>query len=198
MPTVRLRKGILPGIAREKSCADRQPARLQGFCYHGMVFHDRYLFMAFRPLHAQPPAALLRSDRTLRQLLGAARRLEQLQQRLEQQLQPAARPHCKVASWRDGVLLLIITSSEWATRLRYQQQRLLRLLQACPEFAGLQRILMRVRPTWQAPPGKRPALSLSGEAAQTLRSTAAGISDPRLRAALERLARHSEPADTGN
>ncbi|MCL7461532.1 DciA family protein [Pseudomonas sp. NW5] len=151
--------------------------------------------MTFRPLHAQPPAVLLRTDRTLRQLMGAARRLEQLQQCLEQQLQPAARAHCKVASWRDGVLLLIITSSEWATRLRYQQQRLLRLLQACPEFAGLQRILMRVRPAYTPQAGNRPPPRLSGEAAQTLRSTATGISDPRLRAALERLASHGELAD---
>lgn len=150
--------------------------------------------MTFRPLPARPPALLLRENRTLRQLLGEAKRLARLQHLLEGQLQPAAREHCRVAAWRDGCLLLVVTDGQWATHLRYQQRRLLRQLQGCREFAGLTRILFKVQP----PPGERRAaarqISLSDSAAQTLRSTAAGIADPRLRAALERLASHA-PAD---
>jgi hypothetical protein len=41
-----------------------------------------------------------------------------LQRLLESQLQPAAREHCHVASWREGHLLLIVTDGHWATRLR--------------------------------------------------------------------------------
>ena len=149
--------------------------------------------MTFRPLPARPPAVLLRENRALKQLFGEAQRLARLQHLLESQLQPAAREHCRVAAWRDGCLLLVVTDGQWATHLRYQQRRLLRQLQGCREFAGLIRILIKVQP----PAGERRAaprqVSLSASAAQALRSTAQGIADPRLRAALERLASHAPP-----
>ncbi len=150
--------------------------------------------MTFRPLPARAPAVLLRGTKTLQQLFGEAQRLARLQQLLESQLQPAARMHCQVASWRHDCLLLIVTDGQWATHLRYQQKRLLRQLQTCKEFAGLERILIKVQPATPAPQSRRAQPRLTDSAAQTLRSTAAGIADPRLRAALERLASHTEPA----
>lgn len=101
--------------------------------------------MALRPLTARPPLVLLREAKPLRALFGEAQRLDRLQQIVESQLQPAARPHCRVASWREGCLLLIITDGHWATRLRYQQRRLQRQLETHEAFAGLQRILFRVQ-----------------------------------------------------
>ncbi|KTC33734.1 RNA-binding protein [Pseudomonas sp. ABAC61] len=126
--------------------------------------------MAFRPLTARPPAVLLREAKPLKAILGHAQRLAHLQRLLDSQLQPAAREHCHVASWREGSLLLIVTDGHWATRLRYQQKRLQRQLLAFDEFAHLTRILFKV-------------------------ATADGISDPNLRAALERLASHARPRD---
>ena len=103
--------------------------------------------MSFRPLDAKAPALLLRELKPLRELLHSAEQLNRLQQLLDGQLQPAARPFCRLASWREGILLLIITDSQWATRLRYQERRLLRQLQGLAEFRGLQRILFKVQPT---------------------------------------------------
>lgn len=153
--------------------------------------------MSLRPPPARAPAALLRDAKPLRALFGEAKRLDHLQRQLESQLQPAAREHCHVASWKDGHLLLIVTDGHWATRLRYQERRLLRQLQAMHEFAGLTRILVRVQPP--APPRHQigPAPELSSRAACNIQETARGISDPKLRAALERLASHAKP-DTGN
>ncbi len=143
--------------------------------------------MSFRPLPARTPAILLQESPLLRRLIGQARRLDQLQQLLDSQLQPAARPYCRIAAWRDGYLLLIVTDAGWATRLRYQERRLLRTLQALGPFQTLLRILFRVRPAVPLPePGPPPVLS--GAAASTLRATARGITDPRLRQALEQLA----------
>ncbi|MFP5426735.1 MAG: DUF721 domain-containing protein [Gammaproteobacteria bacterium] len=151
--------------------------------------------MAFKPSPARPPAALLREARPLRLLLNQAERLEHLQRLLESQLQPAARAHCHVASWRDGVLLLVVTDGHWATRLRYQQKRLQRQLLALEAFGNLQRIHFRVQPP--VTPAKRSghAPELSSNAAESLRDTAEGISDPNLRAALERLASHAQVKD---
>ena len=84
--------------------------------------------MAFRPLTARAPGVLLREAKPLKAIFGHAQRLGHLQRLLESQLQPAAREHCHVASWREGNLLLIVTDGHWATRLRYQQKRLQRQL----------------------------------------------------------------------
>ncbi|MFL6964866.1 DUF721 domain-containing protein [Pseudomonas alvandae] len=149
--------------------------------------------MAFRPLPAKAPAVLLREAKPLKAIFGHARRLGHLQRLLDSQLQPAAREHCHVASWREGSLLLIVTDGHWATRLRYQQKRLLRQLQAFEEFANLTRILFKVQPPTVQAGAKGHTLDLSTDAAATIQATAEGISDPNLRAALERLAAHARP-----
>ena len=143
--------------------------------------------MAFRPLTAKAPAVLLREAKPLKAILGHAHRLGHLQRLLESQLQPAAREHCHVASWREGNLLLIVTDGHWATRLRYQQKRLQRQLQMFDEFASLTRILFKVQ---RGATGH--TMDLSTNAAATIQATADGISDPGLRAALERLAAHAK------
>ena len=84
--------------------------------------------MAFRPLPAQATTKLLREAKPLQTLFNEAQRLAQLQQLLDSQLQPAARPHCRVAAWRAGSLLRVLTDAPWATRLRDQPTRLLRQL----------------------------------------------------------------------
>ena len=102
--------------------------------------------MSLRPPPAKTPANLLREHKPLQALFSAAQRLGKLQALVEAQLEPAAREHCQVASWHDGCLLLLTSNGHWATRLHYQQRRLQRLLQVLPEFAGLQKIQVKVRP----------------------------------------------------
>lgn len=153
--------------------------------------------MAFRPLPAQATTKLLREAKPLQSLFAEAQRLAHLQQLLDSQLQPAARPHCHVASWRGGSLLLIVTDGHWATRLRYQQNRLLRQLATFEEFTGLARILFKVQPRTLATAPKR-SVTLTESAAETLHEAAEGISNPQLKAALERLASRSRKAQQGN
>lgn len=151
--------------------------------------------MTFRPLPAKAPAALLREAKPLQAMLAQAQRLGHLQALVDAQLEAAAREHCRVASWRDGCLLLLTSNGHWATRMHYQQRRLQRQLQVLPEFAGLQKIQIKVRPpTGQVEQVGRTA-ELSEVAAQSLHSAAEGISDPRLRAALERLASKAKPTE---
>ncbi|WP_346841849.1 DciA family protein [Metapseudomonas otitidis] len=151
--------------------------------------------MSFRPLPARSPVALLKEEKPLRALFDQAQRIDHLQRVLEGQLQPAAREHCRVASWRDGCLLLIISDGHWATRLRYQQRRLQRQLQALEEFTNLTKIIFKVQPSRSAGRNPSQGAALSAYAAESLQSTAEGISDPRLRAALERLASRARPTD---
>lgn len=149
--------------------------------------------MAFRPLTARAPSVLLREAKPLKAIFGHAQRLGHWQRLLESQLQPAAREHCHVASWREGTLLLIVTDGHWATRLRYQQKRLQRQMQAFEEFASLERILFKVQPPTVQQGAAGHTMDLSSIAAETIQATADGITDPNLRAALERLASHAKP-----
>jgi hypothetical protein len=150
--------------------------------------------MSFRPLPAKAPSALLREARPLQSLFSEAQRLSLLQQLVEGQLEPAAREHCKVATWREGHLVLIVSDGQWATRLRYREKRLLKQLGELAEFSGLQRISLKVRPPVSAPQAAARQVSLSADAARSIQASAEGISDPQLRAALERLASHAKPA----
>ncbi|HLD64475.1 MAG TPA: DciA family protein [Pseudomonas sp.] len=151
--------------------------------------------MSFRPLPARATAALIREAKPLKALFSEAQRLDRLQALLESQLQPAAREHCHVASWREGCLLLIVTDGHWATRLRYQQKRLQRQLQAFEEFANLNRLLFKVQPSATRDRPAVPGRELSSNTVETLQIAAEGIRDPKLRAALERLASHGKPRD---
>lgn len=150
----------------------------------------RFNEMAYKHSPAKQPSALLRETKGLKSLLRQADRIEHLQRLLESQIQPAARPHCKVASWREGTLLLIVTDGGWATRLRYQQKRLHRDLQQLSEFSNLMRILFKVEPSYTKEPPKR-TIELSKRAAASLHEAAEGITNPGLKAALERLASHA-------
>lgn len=146
--------------------------------------------MAFRPLDARRPTDLLRTNSTLKALLEKSRHIERLQALLESRLEPAARPHCHVAALDSGTLRLVVSSSHWATRLRYQQKRLIRQLQAFNEFATLTKIHCKVQPPLvkKAPPVR--TIKRSKVASNTLQETAEHVCDPELKAALSRLARH--------
>lgn len=147
--------------------------------------------MSFRPHAASNSASLLRKDRTLRQLTQAAVRLSQMQAALEQHLQPAARPWCRVAALESGVLTLIVSNAQWATHLRYQQNRLLRQLQNSGEFGNLAKIQLKMQPTIGEHKATKGAITLSEQAAKTLQETASQITSPRLRQALQRLSQHT-------
>lgn len=146
--------------------------------------------MAYRPSPARAPGTLLREARPLKALFNQAQRLAQLQRLVESQLQPAAREHCRVATWREGTLTLVVTDGHWATRLRYQQKRLQRQLQQLDAFVNLNRILFKVQPVATPPRPPSHVIDISDKSAETIQATAQGISDPNLRAALERLASH--------
>lgn len=146
--------------------------------------------MSLYPLSARQPGDLLRTTSTLRNLFQQARQLERLQLLLDSQLEPAAREHCRVASLREGVLRLLVSNGHWATRMRYQQRRLIRQLQAFNEFATLTKIHCKVQPVQQPRTVPPRVMRPSRVAAETLQTTAEGIEDTALRTALERLARH--------
>ncbi|MDY0249031.1 MAG: DUF721 domain-containing protein [Pseudomonas sp.] len=148
--------------------------------------------MSYRPTQAQKTTRLLQQSASLQRLVARAQSVERLQELLNQYLQPAARKHCHVATVQDATLTLIVTDGLWATRLRYQQKRLLEQLQQTPEFNQVLRIQFKVRPPMQPEKAATRNIDFSEHTGHVIHASAQAISDPVLRKALERLALHTK------
>lgn len=149
--------------------------------------------MPRKPIYAKQPLTLAAKTLTMSQLVQSALQLNQLQNCLNQYLQPAAKQHCHISSFQQGTLHLLVNQSHWATRLRYQQKRLIQQLLNHKEFMGLEKIIIKVSPDLKLTTTQTTHyLELSESAAQTIKQTAQYIKHTNLKAALERLASHSK------
>lgn len=148
--------------------------------------------MSYRPIKVQKTNTVLQSSTSLQRLVARAQATDHLQQLLNQFLQPAVREHCHLASYQAGTLTLIVTDGHWATRLRYQQKRLLEQLQGLAEFSEASRIQFKVRPPLQPDKPAARNIELSAQAGETIQASAEATRDPVLREALERLAKHAK------
>lgn len=148
--------------------------------------------MSYRPIKAQKTNTVLQNSAALQRLVARAQSIDHLQQLLNQFLQPALREHCHLATYQASILTLIVSNGHWATRLRYQEKRLLQQLQNAPEFSQLTRIRFKVRPPMHPEQPTARTISLSAQAGESIQASAEGTRDPKLRQALERLAQHAE------
>lgn len=137
----------------------------------------------------KPTAQILHNSHFLQRLLKQAQTLSQLQVLVHHYLAPAAREQLQLGSYDNGVLTLVLAEAAWATRLRYQEARLLDQLRQHSEFTGLQRIRLKVRPASSAPEtAEEERRYISATASEHIRDSAENIQDPQLREALQRLA----------
>jgi len=99
--------------------------------------------------------------------------------------------HSEPTLYEGGRLTVTVRSPVWASRLRQKEAGLMRALRADPAFRGLRELRVRIQPTDPAvkPITVQPARPsrISARAARMVKSVAASVSDPDLRAALERL-----------
>jgi hypothetical protein len=99
--------------------------------------------------------------------------------------------HSEPTLYEGGRLTVTVRSPAWASRVRQKEAGLMRALRADPAFRGLRELRVRIQPTDPvvkpaAAPARRPS-RISPRAARMVQSVAASVSDPDLRAALERL-----------
>lgn len=128
----------------------------------------------------------------LTKLWRAAVRLERLQTLLAAALPADVRPgQVRVASLRGPVLTLMVGSSAWSARLRFDVPLLLKRLSELSDFQGVQQIRLQV--AGPQPPGpEQPKVDrrMSAAAAATLNDCATALPAGELREALLKLARH--------
>ena len=150
--------------------------------------------MKRRPHYAKDGIKLLTHSQQISQLLQVSQDQAALAALFQQYLQQAAREFCKLSSFNGHTLTIAVYNSMWATRLRYQQQRLLSQLRATEAFAGLAVIQFKVMPQYEqtAPLSVAEPPPIPASASQTLANTAEQAEHPELRASLLRLIGHHE------
>lgn len=148
--------------------------------------------MSFRPLYAKRSKSLLTQANSLNQLVNQAAILSQLQDCINLYLPTVIKESCHVASFQGGTLTIYAIQAHWATRLRYQQNRLKQQLQQHAEFSGIKKIVIKVYPKPYTKTAEEHYLEMSVTTAQTIAETAKNISHPALKSALERLATHAK------
>lgn len=123
----------------------------------------------------------------MRSLIAHARFLQQVKAALLPMLPPGGADHVGVADYQNGVLVLIVDSGTWATRLRYQQAHLRRAL-AQNLRMDLEDVVIKVRPPAQsAVQPRRRNRQISSGSRQQLAQAARYIEDTELADALRRL-----------
>lgn len=107
--------------------------------------------------------------------------------------------HVRPVRYAAGTLFVHVDTSAWASRLRHQQPALVSALKGVPLFRDLVDFRFRVVPL-EAPAPRaavKPTPSrLSAKAAKTVADAARTVSNPDLRAALERLAESASGSTT--
>lgn len=147
--------------------------------------------MSFRPLYAKHSKSLLIQTSSLRQLVNKASYLSQLQKCLNLYLSTVIRENCAIASFQHGTLTILVNNAQWATRLRYQQNKLKQQLQEHHEFSGIHKITIKVSPSPLSEPEEVHGLTMSSKTAKIIAETAENINHSALKEALQRLSKHT-------
>ncbi len=127
-------------------------------------------------------------------LLQRGQYLHRLDRLLGSLLDDDCKVHCQVGNVRDGVLILYVDSTAWASRLRYQSPALLKQLQQRRGLAAIQQIEIKVSPK-QEKTTKVQSVKLSREASSCIQACADSMEESGLREALQRLAAHHKKED---
>lgn len=145
--------------------------------------------MTKRPTGPRPIASLLGST-ALGGVVEEARSGDRVLAALRRALPADLAAHLSAAHLRDATLIVVADGPAWATRLRFLEPELKAALDARTRRV-VRRVTVRVGPPPAAPraPGPKPSRPLSAAARAALEAGAEQVTDPRLAAALRRLAR---------
>lgn len=91
-------------------------------------------------------AEILRTSSILSQIVTKVEQLAKLNRIVHEKCDPELRKHCRVANYRDGILILTTPSSAAGHLLRFSKGELLTALRSVPEWCHLKSIKIHVRP----------------------------------------------------
>ena len=129
---------------------------------------------------------LLESSDKLSQLCDHIEKLDALQTKLRDYLDPPLNKHVIIADYRQKTLVLHTDSAAWATKLRYRTPELLALFR--DDLPGLRSIRIKNPPVETTVEKTRHAAKASPDTVDTIRQVADRITEPPLRSVLLRIA----------
>ncbi len=91
-------------------------------------------------------ADILTTSPILSQIVNKVEQLAKLNRIVHEKCDPKLRNHCRVANYRDGILILTTDSAAVAHWLRFEKSELLTALRSLPEWCHLKSIKIHVRP----------------------------------------------------
>lgn len=140
---------------------------------------------------------LYASSEQLGTMLSHVRLLRRLTALLRDRLPPSLAAQCQAANVEGTTLVIAVTSSAWAAKLRYQIAALTTELKGRSDLPPIEHIRIRVQPL-RLEPAPRPLhrSPMSADTAALLSQVADHTTDPALRESLQRLIRHASRRDT--
>lgn len=136
---------------------------------------------------------LLAPGSSLKPLIEHSRLLEALADTLRQGIDQPFADHINLGNIRGDTAVITTDSPAWLSKIRYLEPVLLRILQQQSGMSSVKKIQFKVAPNDMAQSSMPPLhrAELSQQSAEILKSTASGIQDPDLAAALLRLAKQA-------
>ncbi|MCW8828388.1 MAG: DUF721 domain-containing protein [Gammaproteobacteria bacterium] len=127
----------------------------------------------------------------MERVIRRSAQLRQVDKLVRDMLAAELREHCRVANIRGDTIVLFVSSTVWATRIRYLIPKLLGELQQLEALKQITEIQFKVQPLTTAEPRKKSVrrVSMSRDAALCVEQCAASIDDVPLRSALQQLAK---------
>ena len=127
-------------------------------------------------------------------MLEHAHYLQSLTRLLQNSLDPAFSQHITLTNLRGDTAIVAADTPAWLSKIRYLGPAILTVLQQQPGLSRLHKIQFQVQPTEAPQPVSHTnrRATLSSNSSKILESAAAGISDPDLANALQRLSRSGD------
>ncbi len=131
---------------------------------------------------------------SLAALLEKANSIQETDRKIKTFLDPTLKDKFELANINADVAVLLVSSSAWATRLRYNIPAILNILNKDLNLTSIKTIRIKIKKAIPVSPvlNKNPN-SMSANSAQFLNDVASNFSDPELRACILKLSKnHSE------
>lgn len=135
----------------------------------------------------------LLKDKTLpiAELCNKAHSIQEIDQKLKKCLDPSLHHHFQLANIKTDSVIILVNSSTWATRLRYNIPAILNALNNQLDFTSINTVRIKVKTKNSETLTKpRRQISLSNSSAQILRDVADNFSDPDLRECFIKLSKN--------
>ncbi len=150
--------------------------------------------------HSKKVSTYLQSaDQDLRFIFTKIKRLQELHQQIAPYLPANLAPHCQVANLERHTLTFIVANGAVATQLRFHSPDILQQFKKTDSLNMIQKIECKLRPSsvkQEMKDAPQNMALLSAETADLIRDFAATVSDPDLKAVMERIAKREKIIET--